>query len=87
MKEKRGGSTEEGEEKEIFKREGKEEEGKGGEEDVRETRGCEQTSRKMPCGRTSNPVFFRGSCREWDLDHRGERTSRTMTRTLFKPSK
>lgn len=59
--EKRGGSAEEGEEKEILKREGKEEEGKGGEEDVRQTRGCELTSRKMPCGRTSNPKCTLGA--------------------------
>ena len=47
MKEKRGGSTEEGEEKEIFKREGKEEEGKGGEEDVRVNTWNIKTERRL----------------------------------------
>ena len=59
MKAKRGGSAEEGEEKEILKREGKE--GGRGRGCERETRGCEQTSRKMPCGCTSNPKCTLGA--------------------------
>ena len=52
---KREGSTREGEEKEILKREGKQG-GRGrGRGCETETRGFEKTTRKMPCGCTSNP--------------------------------